>query len=213
MNKPQEFVFHVPNGPGGKDRIFVLGPGGGMRNNHREESIQYHPTEGQWALYQRKERKFIRGSKAVRKHVLDRWTTEDDLDRWTTEDDLRGLISFVVPDPTPVSAADEHIALLATLDAHAEGMEPDKSTTIASEAHALVTGPKAEAYGTWLSNMTRAADILNTVYGIDLAPTDIVRVLLAVKLSRDFHKPQRDNPVDIAGYYSGLAELDARYKK
>lgn len=108
-----------------------------------------------------------------------------------------------------MGTAETHIALLNDL---AREPKPEP-TTIASEAHALVTGPKAEAYGTWESNMTRAADILHTVYGIELAPTEIIKVMLAVKLSRDFHKPQRDNPVDIAGYYSGLAELESRYKK
>lgn len=82
-------------------------------------------------------------------------------------------------------------------------------TAALREAIAAIDGDRADTHGGIVSSMSYAADIASSLIGFNLKPTDIVRVLISVKLARIVHgdPTNRDHMVDLAGYTSILAEM------
>lgn len=72
--------------------------------------------------------------------------------------------------------------------------------SILMEAEALVHGDRNESYGHPLDDFKRTAKMWSAILGIEIRPEQVGLCMIAVKLSRECHRPKRDNLVDIAGY-------------
>lgn len=76
--------------------------------------------------------------------------------------------------------------------------------TILQEAQRLTHGPRQADYSHPLDDYTRTADLVNAALAHKLKepllPEDMTVVMMLVKVSRQMHKPKRDNMVDAAGY-------------
>ena len=74
---------------------------------------------------------------------------------------------------------------------------------------AYIISQRGRAYGSPLSHWTRTAALWTALLGDrlvggPLTPDDVARFYIADKMSRDCHRPGRDNLLDIAGYAAGL---------
>lgn len=72
--------------------------------------------------------------------------------------------------------------------------------SILSEAEALVSGDRRDAYGDPLANHQRTADLWAAYLGVPISPRQVCMLNALQKISRDAHAPKRDNLVDLAGY-------------
>lgn len=77
-------------------------------------------------------------------------------------------------------------------------IEPE---TILQEAQRLVHGDRGANYGHPIEDFTRTGRMWGAILGIpDVAPELVGLCMVALKMSREVHKPKRDNRVDLAGY-------------
>jgi len=81
---------------------------------------------------------------------------------------------------------------------------PPPPESVLQEAHRLTHGPRQADYSHPLDDYTRTAGIVNALFAHKLKepllPEEVTLIMCAVKLSRQVHKPKRDNMVDAAGY-------------
>ena len=78
------------------------------------------------------------------------------------------------------------------------------------EALMLVHGDRQESYGHPIEDFTRTGRMWGAILGIpDIDPRIVAIMMAAVKISREVHKPKRDNRVDLAGY-AETAEMVAQ---
>ena len=81
------------------------------------------------------------------------------------------------------------------------------------EAEAIVTGPRADAYGDATINHIRIANLWsgwlhNRNWATNtITPYDVSMMMLLVKVARCQQKPSHDNHVDIAGYAAVLEDI------
>lgn len=69
-----------------------------------------------------------------------------------------------------------------------------------TEALGLITKDRNATYGDPYDDFTRTAIIATQLTGKDLTAVDILKVMIAVKLSREANLHKHDNLVDLAGY-------------
>lgn len=74
------------------------------------------------------------------------------------------------------------------------------SDSILSEAERLVTGARQSDYGHPHDDFSRTAQIWSAILGIEVTAKQVALCMVGVKLSREVHRPKRDNLVDGAGY-------------
>lgn len=89
------------------------------------------------------------------------------------------------------------------------GMTPG-GVTILEEAQALVYGERQDAYGHPADDYARTALIWTAILGVDVTAKQAALCMVAVKLSRECHRPSRDNLVDGAGYFAVAARIENR---
>ena len=98
-------------------------------------------------------------------------------------------------------------------------MTDEIKSELLAEAEALVTDPRAEAYGDAAVNHMRIADLWNCWLrnrswgssGI-ITPYDAAMMVLLVKVARCQQKPSHDSHVDIAGYAAVLEDIYEQIK-
>lgn len=77
--------------------------------------------------------------------------------------------------------------------------------SVLEEAQRLTHGPRQDAYGHPLDDYTRTAGLINAMLSHKLKEPltahDAALIQVCVKLSREIHRPKRDNAVDGAGYF------------
>lgn len=80
--------------------------------------------------------------------------------------------------------------------------EPDKTDedTILTEAQRLVYGPREADYGHPYNDYTKTAALWSAILETEVTAKEAALCMVAVKISREVHRPKRDNLVDIAGY-------------
>ena len=76
--------------------------------------------------------------------------------------------------------------------------------SIAQEAHRIVLGDRQDTYGPPLQDFTRTAALWAPILGCEVTAEQVALCMIQVKVSREVHKPGRDNRVDIAGYSQTL---------
>lgn len=79
------------------------------------------------------------------------------------------------------------------------------SETILQEAQRIVHGDRQTSYGHPIEDFTRTGIMWGPLLGLDaVPPATVAMCMIAVKLSRECHRPKRDNRTDIAGYAETL---------
>lgn len=84
---------------------------------------------------------------------------------------------------------------------------PDKQT-ILEEAQKLIYGDRQDAYGSVTENFSNIAAGWSVIAGVPLTPEQVGLMMVWVKISRQIHKPQRDNLVDGAGYFGCIDKIE-----
>lgn len=79
---------------------------------------------------------------------------------------------------------------------------------ICEEASVIANGSRREAYGHPLDNFGQIAALWHAAFGWDVTPHQVGYAMVLTKLSRQTHKPQRDNLVDMAGYVLTVEMID-----
>lgn len=74
------------------------------------------------------------------------------------------------------------------------------SESILQSAHAFVHGPRQADYGHPMEDFTRTAALWSTLLGVQVLPEQVGLCMIALKLSREWHKHTDDSLIDIAGY-------------
>lgn len=87
-----------------------------------------------------------------------------------------------------------------------------EETRILLEAHELVHGPRGAAYGHPLDDYTRTATLWSAILGVPVTAEQAILCMIAVKISRECHRPGIDNRRDLAGYAACL-DLVARRRR
>ena len=72
--------------------------------------------------------------------------------------------------------------------------------SVLTEAEGLVHGDRNASYGHPLDDFRRTAKMWGAILGVEIRPEQVGLCMIAVKLSRECHRPKRDNLVGIAGY-------------
>lgn len=83
-----------------------------------------------------------------------------------------------------------------------------KLGNILHEADKLVHGDRGNDYGSPREDFERTAKLMSAVLGTSVTAEQVPLLMMCVKLSRQCHKPKRDNLVDIAGYAETAGMLE-----
>lgn len=77
---------------------------------------------------------------------------------------------------------------------------PQNHQSVLTEAEGLVHGDRNISYGHPMDDFTRTAKMWSALFGFPVTAEQVGLAMICVKLSRECHRPKRDNLVDIAGY-------------
>lgn len=120
-----------------------------------------------------------------------------------------GATAWRLSDPEPMPEVRRYIRTFTPQ----EGVRPTATVeqldvvteSIAQEAHRVVMGPRQQDYGHPLDNFTHTGRLWAPILGLDEVTAEQVALcMVAVKISRECHRPKRDNRVDGAGYFQTL---------
>ena len=71
---------------------------------------------------------------------------------------------------------------------------------ILEEANSLVNGDRQTDYGHPADDFARTAQMWSAILGIEVTAKQVGLCMCALKISREVHRPKRDNLTDLAGY-------------
>lgn len=77
------------------------------------------------------------------------------------------------------------------------------------EANKILAGDRDVDYGNPVESFEKISSIASVLTGKHLTKQDCVKVLLAVKLTRESYKHKEDNLIDIIGYSQILNNIEA----
>jgi len=84
----------------------------------------------------------------------------------------------------------------------------ERRTQILHEADALITGPRADAYGPPQKNFGNIATLWTPIFGVGVTPVQVALALSQLKVARLIQSPDHeDSWVDAAGYIALGGEL------
>ncbi|WIC89450.1 hypothetical protein SEA_BAJUNIPER_26 [Microbacterium phage BAjuniper] len=115
---------------------------------------------------------------------------------------------------TPAEAVAAGLLEGVELPPPAQAPEPTKRGEVLESAFTIIHGDREKDYGRPIDSFTRLAEALNLVLrdrlkpGQELKPTDAVKLMLAMKLSRLAGGDEKDDTwIDLAGYAALGAEV------
>jgi len=76
--------------------------------------------------------------------------------------------------------------------------------SILAEALKVVHGSRQDNYSHPLDNFTKIAKLWSVILDKEVTPEQVGLCMVAVKISRELHRPHRDNLVDGAGYFETI---------
>lgn len=79
--------------------------------------------------------------------------------------------------------------------------------SILLKAHKIVNGDRNEQYGDPLEAFSAYSNIALEVFGIEVSPVTIAKIMIAVKLGRLKYKWKEDSAIDVCGYMEILNQL------
>lgn len=82
-----------------------------------------------------------------------------------------------------------------------------ENKSILLEAEGIVNGDRNVQYGDAGEAFQVYSDICKTAFGLNISPTDICKVQMAIKLGRNKFRFKSDNLVDLCGYAEILNRL------
>lgn len=85
--------------------------------------------------------------------------------------------------------------------------------SILQEAQRLTHGNRNSSYGHPLDDYGRTAKLWSAILGVSVSPEQAALCMCAVKISRQVHKPGRDNMTDLAGYAWVVDEIIEEKKR
>jgi hypothetical protein len=86
-----------------------------------------------------------------------------------------------------------------------------KPETILQEAQRLVHGDRGADYGHPIEDFTRTGKMWAAILGLDQVSAEQVGLcMIALKISRQCHRPKRDNLTDAAGYAETVQMISDR---
>lgn len=94
--------------------------------------------------------------------------------------------------------AEKHLAEWLGLEIMYE-VEPP-SEDVLEEALRITGGDRMEDYGHPRADLTRIAGMWSALKGVQFGAKEVAMFMVCVKLSREAHRPKRDNWVDMAGW-------------
>lgn len=89
-------------------------------------------------------------------------------------------------------------------------LEPVVGETVLEEAQRLVYGTREHDYGHPADDFERTAKMWSAILGVEVSAKQAALCMAAVKISRECHRPQRDNLVDLAGYAAVVDRISRR---
>lgn len=81
---------------------------------------------------------------------------------------------------------------------------PRDFLSVLTEARDIAGGARNDDYGRPVINHSRTAALWSAYLGTEVSAADVCALNILQKLSREKHRPKRDNRVDIAGYAANL---------
>lgn len=84
---------------------------------------------------------------------------------------------------------------------------PHTKADAARRAIELLEGPRQKDYGDPRDDFERVTRLFYEMTGTHIDPADVPLFMIAIKLSRERHRPKPDNMVDVIGYASIRAHL------
>ena len=84
------------------------------------------------------------------------------------------------------------------------------AATVLDEAARLTAGERQADYGHPIEDHTRTATMWSALLGRPVTAEQVCLCMVALKLSRQCHKPKRDNLVDACGYLRNVEMIEER---
>ena len=90
--------------------------------------------------------------------------------------------------------------------------EMKNKKSVLLQAESIVNNDRNEQYGDANEAFELYSTILKTTFGIELTPSEVCKVMIAVKLGRLKYKHKEDSVVDACGYLELLNRLETNSK-
>lgn len=105
------------------------------------------------------------------------------------------------------------IAKALRLPMYDAGLMAPYHESAVQEAQRLVYGSRGHDYGHPLDDYTRTAALWSPILGIPVTAEQAILCMVQVKVSRECHRPKRDNRVDGCGYFECLDRVAEERKR